>query len=339
MVEDPGKLAPLTAAGLLITDWCSARCRHCYVSAGPEGRRWMPVEAAAGHLAALARLGVPAAGIHIGGGEPFGDFDRLLQIVRAARAARQSFGRAGVGYVETGGFWAADEGTVRERIGALAEAGMMQLSISADPYHQEFIPAERVRLLLAVAREVLGPRGVRVRRWKWLQDARDVAAMSEPERLGLFRSFLRRYAERMNGRAAEQLAHLVEQGHQEPFPDDCREAIIGSRHVHIDPDGWVCPGTCAGIAIGRATADRPLDELVRTWRMEDAPLVAALVEGGPRRLAEYAAGFLRGGSGDTPRIEEGCADKCRLCWSVRKGLALAGVEKKNLQPASSYLTT
>jgi MoaA/NifB/PqqE/SkfB family radical SAM enzyme len=291
----------------------------------------MTVEAAAGHLAALARLGVPAAGIHIGGGEPFGNFDRLLQIVRAARGA----GLAGIGYVETGGFWATDEATVRERLRALADAGMVQLSISADPYHQEFIPPERVRLLFSVAREVLGPRGVRVRRWKWLDEARDVSAMPEPERLDLFRAFLRRYPERMNGRAAQCLAPLIEKRCQEPFPGDCHDAILSSGHVHIDPEGWVYPGTCAGIALGLATAERPLDELLRTWRLEDAPLVAALVEGGPQRLAE----FDRVGAKHPPYVLEDRADKCRLCWSVRKRLAEAGAENKILQPASSYLTT
>ena len=108
-------LEPITAAGLLVTDYCPARCRHCYVSAGPDGKRWMTPDAARGHFAALRRLSVPADGVHIGGGEPFGrgtqsDFDRLLAIVRAAREA----GLDGVGYVETGGAWAVSETRARE---------------------------------------------------------------------------------------------------------------------------------------------------------------------------------------------------------------------------------
>ena len=54
------ELHPISAAGLLVTDWCSARCRHCYVSSGPAGVAWMTVDAAAAHLAALARLGAAA---------------------------------------------------------------------------------------------------------------------------------------------------------------------------------------------------------------------------------------------------------------------------------------
>jgi hypothetical protein len=309
----------------------------------------MSVEAAAGHLAALARLGVPPEGIHIGGGEPFGDFARLLAIVRAARErgsgalrfeapyplsrnARALRPPCAVGYVETNGFWAADADIVRRRLAALAEAGMRQLSISADPYHQEFVPPERVRMLCDAAREALGADGVRARRWKWLQDPRDVAAMTEAARLGLFRTFLARYPERMTGRAAETLAPLLARQPLEEIPrDGCRKAVLESRHVHIDPAGWVYPGTCAGIVLGRATAERPLDRLLDGWRPADRPLVAALVDGGPRALADLAArqGF-RPDSG-------GYAGKCHLCWAARKALVLAGAGGETLVPESLYL--
>ena len=321
-------LIPITAAGLLVTDWCPARCRHCYVRAGPEGRQWMAVEAARGHLAALARMGVPMSGIHIGGGEPFGDFDRLLAIVRSAQGA----GLAGIGYVETNGFWAESADLVRERLAALAQAGMMQLSISADPYHQEFIPPERVRLLFNAARDVLGPRGVRVRRWKWLREARDVSAMPEDGRAALFAGFLRRYPERMNGRAAERLAPLAPRSPIEALADEgCRAALLESRHVHIDPRGWINPGTCAGIVLGRATGDDPIDAVLGRWRLDRSPLIALLVEGGPKRLLAEA---IRRGFEIAP---QGYAGKCHLCWAVRSHLARVGAGGDALGPESLYI--
>ncbi|MBM4018217.1 MAG: radical SAM protein [Planctomycetes bacterium] len=322
-------LAPVTAAGLLATDWCPAQCRHCYESAGPGGTRWMTVDAAAGHLAALARLGAAAEGIHIGGGEPFGDFDRLLAIVRAARQA----GLAGIGYVETNAFWATDADDVRRRLAALAQAGMMQISISADPYHQEFVPPERVRLLYEAARDVLGPAGVRARRWKWLHAPRDVAAMPEHGRMELFREFLARYPERMTSRCAERLSALAERVPADALPaDGCRAALLEAGHVHIDPDGWVYPGTCAGIVLGRAAPEQPLDRLLAAWHPADSPLVAALAEGGPRRLAQAAAGH-----GFAPDAA-GYAGKCHLCWRVRRHLVRAGAGGPALQPPQLYLT-
>ena len=325
-------LEPITAAGLLVTDFCPARCRHCYVSSGPEGRRWMTVEAARGHFAALARRGVSFEGIHVGGGEPFGrgteeDFARLLGIVRAAREA----GLEGLGYVETGGAWATDADRVSRRLRALADAGMRQLAISADPYHQEFIPPERVRLLYEAAVEALGPQGVRARRWAWLKAPEDVAAMAEEAREMLFTEHLRRYPERMTGRAAERLAALARRTALERIPEDgCSEALLESRHAHVDPDGWVYPGTCAGIALGRATRERPLDALLAAWRASDSPLLARLAAGGPRGMVEEAAAL-----GWVPD-PEGYAGKCHLCWSVRRHLVRAGAGREDLNPRAFY---
>jgi len=323
----PYSLMPLEAAGLLLTDWCPALCRHCYVCAGPDRSAWMPADAAAGHLEALARLGVPAGGVHVGGGEPFGHFDLLLAVVRAARQA----GLAGIGYVETNGYWATSAEVVRERLAALAQAGMMQLSISADPYHQEFVRPERVRLLYEVACDVLGPRGVRARRWKWLQQPQDVAAMPEKDQEALFAKFLARYPERMSGRAAECLAPLVERRTAEDLPGDgCREALLESRHVHVDPRGWVFPGTCAGIVLGRATAGSPLDVLLAQWEPAGSPILAHLVEGGPKGLLPSAA---RTGFEPDPK---GYAGKCHLCWSVRSHLVRAEAGGSELAPADLY---
>ncbi len=320
-------LTPLTAAGLLVTDWCPARCRHCYVGAGPDRSAWMSVEAASAHLAALARLGVPAEGIHIGGGEPFGDADRVLAIVRAAADA----GLAGIGYVETCGFWATSETVVRDRLQALTEAGMRQLAISADPYHQEFVPPDRVRRLYEVARSVLGPGGVRARRWKWLQAPRDVSTLLNDERRRLFKEFLARHPERMTGRAAVHLAPLLNRSPMEDVPPKaCRASLLESGHVHVLPGGEVYPGTCAGLVLGRATPARPLDDLVRSWRATASPHVARLVSGGPKALLPEAE---RSGFVPDPA---GYAGACHLCWSLRSHLVRAGKASDDLGPAALY---
>jgi len=320
-------LAPITSAGLLVTDWCPARCRHCYVSAGPDGSRWMSVEEGADRFSALARLGADPAGIHIGGGEPFGDFDRLLAMVRAARRA----GLDGVGYVETNAYWATSPEEARTRLVALREAGMRQISLSADPYHQEFVPPERVRLLYEVAHEAIGPGGVRARRWRWLREARDTAAMAEADRTALFRDFLARYAERMTGRAATQLAPLLERRPTDAFAGaTCRDELLSSRHVHVDPDGWVYPGTCAGIVLGRATEAQPLDGVLASWRLADWPRVRTLVEQGPEGLLPEAE--IHGFRADPA----GYASKCHLCWSIRVHLVSSGAGNGVFEPSALY---
>ncbi len=320
-------LQPIAAAGLLVTDWCPAACRHCYVSSGPDGRAWMDPADARAHLAALKRLGVPPHGVHVGGGEPFGRFRRLMAVVRAARDA----GPGGLAYVETCGFWATSDRLVRDRLRALSGAGVRQVAISADPYHQEHVPPERVRRLHAVACRALGDKGVRARRWKWLAEPRDVAEMGETERRDLFAAFLRRYPERMTGRAARELAALVPRTPTEAVPrEPCCQPLLESRHVHVDPGGWVYPGTCAGIALGRATRRRPLDQVLATWRPEASPVVTALASGGPRALAEAAES-----QGFRPD-PAGYADRCHLCWSVRAWMVRTGAGGEELKPEAIY---
>jgi len=287
----------------------------------------MSAEAARGHLAALARMGVRPEAVHIGGGEPFGDFPRLLAVVRAAREV----GLDGVGYVETSGVWAVSDREVRARLEALAAAGMRQLAISADPYHQEFVPPERLRRLYRTAREVLGPGGVRARRWRWLQAPRNLAHLAEPQRRRLFAEWLRRYPERMTGRAAEALSPLVP---RTPLAQldarPCPRALAGADHVHILPGGGVYPGTCAGLLLGRADAETPLDEVIRRSRLRPPPTAALLAERGPAGLLAEAR---RLGFAPDP---QGYADACHLCWSLRRFLVRRGAAPADVGPTELY---
>jgi len=73
--------------------------------------------------------------VHIGGGEPFLDFEGLLTLVKTARQHGIT-----VEYIETNGYWANSEGKVKARLEALADAGVDTLCISVDPFHAEYIP-------------------------------------------------------------------------------------------------------------------------------------------------------------------------------------------------------
>jgi hypothetical protein len=360
----------ISAAGLLLTYWCNARCDHCYELSGPERRGWMSVEAARRHWAALKRLGADAAGLHVGGGEPFGDFERLVAVVRAAREA----GLEGVGYVETNGFWATDDGLVRERLAELREAGLRQISISCDVFHQAYVDPAGPQRLWRVGGEVLGEAGVRARRWRFLQSPRDLRSATAEEREAAYREALAAHPERMTGRAAGRLARLLPRWPAEKFSDErCGEnpsdrvphlvpagSIAGqgvrhsshpapeqpgarvwhpgtnspsagledSGHVHVDPAGWVFPGTCAGILLGRADEGTALDEVLARPAGEVRRVLAAR---GPWGLREELA--LPLGYKDEP---EGYADKCHLCTSVRTFLFRTGKFAAELGPREVY---
>ena len=273
--------------------------------------------------------------IHLTGGEPFGDWPRLIEICR--RSKKEAIqDRAPLDKVETSAFWATDGTIIRERLRALDACGMRRLVISADPYHQEFVPIERCRLVARVAEEVLGAARVQVRWRDWLAEGVDVGGLPEEERVALFARYASRRRERFNGRAAEVLAERLRGlggsfGFRpaESFADvSCADALVRSRHVHVDPCGRVMPGTCAGIVIGQAGREPPR----QIWRQFQAdhdcrPVVGTLCRQGPAGLMSLA--------GLRPS-EAGYAGKCHLCWEARKALVRQHRCQDELAPAWLY---
>lgn len=286
----------------------------------------MPVESAVEWWAELAAASPHGCRVHLTGGEPFGDWERLIAVCRLARAR----GLGGLELVETNAFWADDVNLIRERIGQLDEAGMEKLKISADPYHQQFVPIQRCRLAARVAEGLLGPGRVQVRWRDWLDEGFDTAGLDDAARRELFLSYARRGRERMNGRAAALLAGGLESMEPAAFADKpCSDSLLRSRHVHVGADGGIMPGTCAGILLGRAGC-KPIAEIWRGLSQDHAEraVVGPLASRGPTALLGEAMehGFVPGRY----------ASKCHLCWEIRHHLARLKLHGDELGPRWMY---
>ncbi len=326
-----------TFGGLLLTYWCNARCASCYVCSGPDAAGDMSVETGLAIWEGLQSASPHGCRIHIGGGEPFGRWAALIELARRAHAG----GLGPLQTVETNAYWASDANIVRRRLSALDAAGMERLTISADPYHQQFVPIDRVRLAARVGEEVLGAERVRIRWRDWAQDGFDTADLSEPERRQVFAEYARRGRDRLGGRAAVQLAGNLQLRAAADFADySCAGPLLRSQHVHVDGEGVLCPGTCAGIVLARATDS---ESVGRIWRAlaarfadsndshpRGADVLGLLATGGPTALARTAAEL-----GYRTRAE-GYAAKCHLCWDVRRWLFERGTFKGQLGPAAAY---
>lgn len=321
-------------AGLMLTYWCNARCASCYLCCGPDrnadcNARDMSIDHALEIWRGLIQASPHGCRIHLSGGEPFGDWDKLIELCRRAK----SQGLAPLEKVETNAFWAVDEKSVREKVSALDEAGMETLGISCDPYHQEFVPIERCRLAARLAGEMLGESRVQVRWRDWLRDGVDTFGLGEQEKAAIFARYAVARRERLNGRAADVLA-----GHLPGLPMDayagmsCHESLLRSRHVHVDGQGRVMPGTCAGILLGTVGGGAGIGEIWRqlTEDFASRAVVGELSRRGPYGLAQAAvkAGF-------APR-RQGYATKCHLCWDVRRFLVLGGLHAEELGPGWLY---
>jgi MoaA/NifB/PqqE/SkfB family radical SAM enzyme len=327
---DP-ELAVWEFAGLLLTYWCNASCAFCYVYSSPDRGGRMSVADALEMWRGLDRLAAERGKkmrIHLSGGEAFGDWPRLLSIIRAARDA----GLTPLEKIETNAFWATSEGVTRTRLEQLDALGMELLVVSTDVYHQEFVPFDRVKRCVEVAREVLGRGRVRVRWWDFFNEPLDPRELDRTERRQAYAQALARHKDRITGRAADQLADLLPRKRAEHFRgQNCVKEVLHSRHVHIDPYGNVFPGVCNGIILGNALKKSPeelWDNLSANWR--DHPVVATVVAGGSHELTQRAKQF------GYEELEVGYANKCHLCHHVRRFLHEHCIWPEHIGPAECY---
>jgi hypothetical protein len=204
---------------------------------------------------------------HIGGGEPFLDFEGLLTLVRTVTGAGIA-----VEYIETNAHWAADRQQAVSRLAELKHAGADTLCISSDSYHTEYIPPGLPLSLAEICRDT---------------------------GFGHFLWQTGRGSLRFGGRA---LSIEAEHSPRKPVADivsaqPCRGLLSGG-HFHVDLYGSFIPPGCTGIAI-------PLEEAVRGIPEGKYPAFEALLSGGPAGLLRYAQAL--GFTPDPGGYPSGCA--------------------------------
>jgi len=315
VAPDKPKFKIWNSVGLMLTYFCPSRCACCYVFAGPDaGNRdsEMSVELAVSIMQGVKRLAGDRAKVHITGGEPFVDYERLENILEAV--VDQDVAR--LEKIETNAYWCTSEKLVRSRLSRLKELGLTRLQISTDIYHQQYIPLEQVRLAVAVAGEVLGEKSVQVRWREFLSSPILADPMSGIERRAAFAGELKKRPERLIGRAAEELAGLFPSRSYRDFAElNCSKTLLGAKHVHVDGTGNVFSGTCIGIVVGKVdlTTQNSLEALWKRCDYRQHPIFSILIKNGPVGLLPLAEplGYKK---------LKGYATKCHLCYDIRRFL-------------------
>jgi hypothetical protein len=132
--------------GIILTARCNASCTHCSKNYGPYRKEALS-------RATILRLMDEAAAIRDGdpltfdltGGEPFLDFELLLDVV--AHGANLD---AQISCV-TNAYWAVTNEIAEEKLTKLLKAGLTSLSVSVSRFHQRFVPLRRARRALDIA--------------------------------------------------------------------------------------------------------------------------------------------------------------------------------------------
>ena len=321
------------SAGILLSYRCTGACKHCMYACSPRWPAdWISeddAETVLRQLAAKMRGRVPYPGrvgvnegIHFTGGEPFLNFDLLLRLAEIAR-------RLGIPstFVETNGFWCSDDGTTRDRLRALHDAGLDGILVSANPFILEQIPFERTERAARISREVFGANAIVYQGFFFEQFTRlglrgtlDFEAYLDRAGYGL--QHVELFA---SGRVPYKLAHLFEHHPASRFfGASCRRELIRDWHIHVDNYGNFVPGFCGGLSLGDA---RDLNALCRGIDLDELPVIQALLTG----LADLLALGLEYGY----RERQGYISKCHLCVDVSRHLARSAGFRE-LQPAAFY---
>jgi len=191
-------------------------------------------------------------------------------------------------------------------------------AVSADPFHQAFVPPDRFCRVRRLARELFGARNV------WCTNEPDerigeFAAIARDERR--LREYVRAAPPMLVGTAHAELRAYLEPHPLGELPLDggwrlryrTRDCAIDFRketiwEIHVDPYDNI--QTNCGVILGDASRTS-LAELMQRGPDKANFIVEILVRDGPFGLAEFAANQ----HGFVP--PETAASKCDLCFTVR----------------------
>ena len=307
------KTGTLIHGGVMVNYQCNAACRHCLYSCSPTRGEGYVDEDGAEKICRFLRKG-GCRSVHIGGGEPFLNFEGLVMM-----AAKLKDAGIKLEYVETNAAWAVDASgsgslskEIREKLERLLAAGADTLCISIDPFHAEYVPYG-APLALAKLCEKTG-----MDYFLWKQEFLPALSRLDPNTAhsrremekalsgDYIRSTARRYGIGYGGRAVN-----IEREYGALYPADkfaaenspCQD-LLSTGHFHVDMFGNFIPPHCTGIRI-------PLEEAVECIPPGKYPAFEALYSGGVSALFELAR--QHGFSPD----KAGYPSKCNLCFHLR----------------------
>jgi hypothetical protein len=303
------KIGHLINGGIMVNYRCNAACRHCLYACSPTQRSgYITKEKIAEICRLLVNGGIGS--VHIGGGEPFLDFQGLLTVIRA-------LAKAGIrlDYIETNAFWAHDP-CCAEYLEALKKENVEALCISVDPFHAEYVPwAYPLELARACDKQGMGY-------FLWKQDFIRAlsrldanASHTRPEiETALSPEYVKKtasaYGIRLGGRATNIEEEYNNRKPLKSLMDDnepCK-GLLSTGHFHVDMDAYFIPPGCTGLRL-------PLNELLTGLELTSYPAFGALYTGGIAALFELADRH-----GFTPD-DNGYVSKCNLCFHIRNYLA------------------
>lgn len=315
-----------SGAGIIVTYKCSAECLHCCYSSSPKrDGEYMSKETADKIFALLKNMGCYS--VHIGGGEPFMNFDKLLGVCKSALEHNIS-----IDYIETNASWFTDDNSVSEKLQKLKTAGVDCLLISLDPFHNEFIPYIKIKNLIKLCRNN------NMETFIWQSRSESIVSQLDENKTHSLEEyenifggdFIKKIAESYglgyNGRALRILERFEKNRKLYDYflkeaGMSCGDKIKSLHHFHVDYEGNLIPPSCNGF---RANI---FDLCGEGLDIDKYPNFTAIINGGLEALFKKAEVM-----GFAPN-EKGYVSKCGLCFDMKKYICKNIKAKTENEPA------
>lgn len=315
----------LHSGGVITNYRCPSRCRHCLYNCGPErSGDYIGIEMAEKIFACLNKEGCRS--IHVGGGEPFLNFEGLMAFAESAMKAGID-----IEYIETNSAWFKSHEDALDKLERLLSVGVDCLLLSVSPFHNEYIPLKKFDGVMTACRQA----GMRV--FPWIGEFyHELSRMDNETKHSLNEyaaligdksgsDLMYKYSLTMRGRALEtyrgqlrtvSCRELLERS------EPCRN-LTGTSHFHIDLFGNYIPGLCTGLSVA-------IDDLGSDLSFEKYPLLNSLYAGGIGAAAKIAESH-----GWEP-AKDAYVSKCELCTEIRCYMIDMEKSSEELNPREYY---
>lgn len=139
-------MVPITSFAIHVTYTCPLACAHCCFSSSPSNRDRLSIDHILKAIEAVSVFGIKM--IAFTGGEPF------LLGKNLVAAVALTYEKGITPRIVTSAHWATTERIAEQRLIELKEAGLSELSISWDDYHEEFVSFENVRRAFSISKKL-----------------------------------------------------------------------------------------------------------------------------------------------------------------------------------------
>lgn len=303
---------PAQSAGLITNYRCTFRCEHCLYCASPDIKEEIQND----HLEALIRQIDRVLGpipLHIGGGEPLLNFDRIRNLLTVLSKTQIM-----VEYVETNGSSLLNER--RQKLHALQKEGLKCLLVSISPFHNGFMSLDKLKMIIRDILEIYGENGL----FPWHPGYLPFLERFSPNETTAIDDYFNMFSKaeiqhqltsimyiHPGGRAAYFLAnHLPRYPMEAVLEKDCRTFLASPTHAHVDYKGNYLTGFCSGLRIGEEVGFRLENLYGKGIQLSRYPILDILVGKGLRGLYHHAlkAGY---------EPEQSYVSPCHLCLDMR----------------------